>query len=90
MYKTPLSNDQEWIIEHFEELVERYAGQCIAVVNQRVVAVADSEAVVEEESRKRYPRRRPSVLRVPRPEDFTCVLSFLTRSSVVCQFRSFR
>jgi hypothetical protein len=38
-----MTKDQEWIVKHFEELVERYGGKFIAVSNEEIVAVGDSK-----------------------------------------------
>jgi hypothetical protein len=43
-------------------------------VNQALVAVGESGPEVEARARKIEPNRIPSVLRVPREEDMTCLL----------------
>jgi hypothetical protein len=69
-----MDKDDLWIVEHFSELVTKYAGKHIAVVNQKLVAVGESGPEVEAEARKIYPRKIPSVLRIPREEDMACLL----------------
>lgn len=66
--------DDDWVREHFEELVDKYAGKYVAVVNQEVVGVDKSALEAEKKALKKYPNRIPSVLRVPHPEDFACAL----------------
>ncbi|MEW6419607.1 MAG: DUF5678 domain-containing protein [Nitrospirota bacterium] len=69
-----MTQDQRWIHEHFEELVEKYAGKYVAVVKGELIAVGESAGEVEKIAREKYPDFIPSVLLVPRPEDFVCVL----------------
>ena len=69
-----MDKDDLWIIEHFSELVTKYAGKYIAVVNQKLVAVGESGIEVEAQARKIQPDKMPSVLRVPREEDMACLL----------------
>ncbi|MEW6419853.1 MAG: DUF5678 domain-containing protein [Nitrospirota bacterium] len=42
-----MDKDDLWIVEHFSELVTKYAGKAIAVVNEQLVAVGDTEVEVE-------------------------------------------
>ena len=69
-----MDKDDLWIIEHFSDLVNKYAGKYIAVVNQELVAVGESGTEVESKARKIQPHKIPSVLRVPREEDMACLL----------------
>ena len=74
-YRKPaMDKDNLWIVNHFSELVTKYAGKYIAVVNETLVAVGESGAEVEAKARKIEPRKIPSVLRVPREEDMACLL----------------
>lgn len=69
-----MTKDHKWIHEHFEELVEKYAGKYVAVANEELIAVGESRKDVEWVARGKYPDITPSVLLVPREEDFTCLL----------------
>jgi len=69
-----MDKDDLWIVEHFSELVTKYAGKYVAVVNEILVAVGDSGVEVEAIARKIEPNKIPSVLRVPREEDMACLL----------------
>ncbi len=69
-----MDKDDLWIIEHFSDLVNKYAGKYIAVVNQELVAIGESGTEVESKARKIQPHKIPSVLRVPREEDMACLL----------------
>jgi len=69
-----MDKDDIWIVEHFSELVTKYAGKYIAVVNETLVAVGESGTEVEARAREIEPHKIPSVLRVPREEDMACLL----------------
>lgn len=72
-----MDKDDLWVVEHFSELVTKYAGKYVAVVNEQLVAVGDSRRDVETKAREVQPDKIPSVLRVPREEDMVCLLSNL-------------
>ncbi|MGD2126710.1 MAG: DUF5678 domain-containing protein [Desulfobacteraceae bacterium] len=69
-----MDKDDLWIVEHFSELVTKYPGKYVAVVNEALVAVGESGPEVEAEARKIDPGKIPSVLRIPREEDMACLL----------------
>jgi hypothetical protein len=69
-----MDKDDLWIVEHFSELVTKYAGKYVAAVNETLVAVGDSGKEVEDKARAIAPEKMPSVLRVPREEDMICLL----------------
>jgi hypothetical protein len=69
-----MDKDDLWIVEHFSELVSKYAGKYVAVVNETLVAVGHSGKEVEDKARDIAPDKIPSVLRVPREEDMACLL----------------
>ncbi len=69
-----MNKDNLWVIEHFSELVVKYAGRYIAVVNEQLVAVGNSRAEVETKANELEPENIPSVLKVPREEDMACLL----------------
>ncbi len=69
-----MDKDNLWVVEHFSELVDKYAGKYVAVVNEALVAVGDSGKEVEDKAREIEPRKIPSVLRIPREEEMACLL----------------
>ncbi len=69
-----MDKDDLWIVEHFSELVTKYAGKAIAVVNEELVAIGDTEVEVDRIARQKYPDKIPSILTVPREEDMACLL----------------
>lgn len=69
-----MDKDDLWVVEHFSELVTKYAGKYVSVVNETLVAVGDSRKEVEEKARAIAPDKIPSVMRIPREEDMACLL----------------
>jgi len=69
-----MDKDDLWIVDHFSELVTKYSGKAIAVVNEQLVAVGENELDVELIAKEKYPDKIPSVLTVPREEDMACLL----------------
>jgi len=69
-----MDRDDLWIVEHFSDLVAKYPGKYIAVVNEALVAAGDSPAEVESEAKKVVSEKMPSVFHVPREEDLACLL----------------
>jgi hypothetical protein len=56
-----MDEDDRWIVEHFSELVTKYADKYIAVVNQALVAVWESGTEVEAKAREIEPHKTPSM-----------------------------
>jgi len=69
-----MDKDDLWIVENFSELVSKFSGKAIAVVNEQLVAVGESEVEVELIAKEKYPNKIPSVLTIPREEDMACLL----------------
>lgn len=63
-----------WYTEHFEELVELYGSKVIAVVNEKVVAVTDTEKEAYQEAKSTYPDATPLILAIPTEEELACLL----------------
>jgi len=69
-----LQKYDEWLVEHMEELVNRYPSKVVAVHEDQVVFIGDSEAEVYQWVRKKALTPMPLVLRVPRAEDLDTLL----------------
>jgi hypothetical protein len=69
-----MDKDDRWIVEHFSELVEKYPGKYIAVVNESLVAAGDSPDEVESAAKEKVSAKIPSIFHVPREEDLVCLL----------------
>ena len=68
-----LLKDDEWIREHFEELVNKYAGQ-YAVVAAGELFVGQDAGRLFAEARRKHPHAVPTGMPIPRPQDFLCAL----------------
>jgi len=66
--------ESEWIRTHLEEIVNDHAGKYIAVVGEEIVASSKSGVEAEKKAKERYPGHLPMIFRVPRGEDFNCLL----------------
>ena len=66
-------DDDEWVREHFEELVDKYPGQ-YAVVAEGELFVGRDAHQLEQAARRKHPGVIPTGLRIPHPEDFNCAL----------------
>jgi hypothetical protein len=69
-----MNRDHEWIRTHLEKLVKEHPGNYVAVLDGKVIASDKSGVRVREEAKRKYPDKKPSVLRIPREEDFNCLL----------------
>jgi hypothetical protein len=69
-----LERYNDWMIAHYEELVEKYPHKAIAIVESEIVAVGNTEKEVEDIARKKYPKKVPFVTTLPSEEDFVCLL----------------
>ena len=69
-----LQRYDDWLAQHFEEVVAKYSKRSIAVVNDEIVAIGDTEKEVEQSAREKYPDSIPFVFTVPAEEDLVCLL----------------
>jgi len=73
-YKLNLGEMDKWYTAHFAELVEKYGGKSIAVVEGKIVAVANTEKEADQIARKKMPDAFPLVLTIPTEEELLCLL----------------
>ena len=69
-----LDQDDAWLKAHLEEIVNQYAHQVIAILDQKIVAVASSIADLQRILATDYPHRIPLIFEVPSPQEFECLL----------------
>jgi hypothetical protein len=69
-----LQKYDEWLAEHMEELVGRYPSKVVAVHEDQVVFIGDSEAEVYQWVHKTALTPMSLVFRVPRVEDLNAIL----------------
>jgi GH35 family endo-1,4-beta-xylanase len=72
--KLELEKMDEWYTDHFEELVGKYGGKVIAVVEGEIIAVTDTEKEAEEMALRSKPDAIPLVLAIPTEEELLCLL----------------
>jgi hypothetical protein len=80
MKKIPIENrdngNDRWLREHFEEIVNKYAGRYIVIADNKIL-YTDADGTprqIVEKCRAAYPKVTPFFFRVPRPEDFVSIL----------------
>jgi hypothetical protein len=69
-----LEKYDNWLAEHFEELVTKYPKKSIAVVNDEIIAIGNDEKELDRMAREKYPEAVPFIFTVPSEEDLTCLL----------------
>jgi len=69
-----LEKMDRWYSEHFEELVDKYPGKTVAVVNDNIVAVEETEKSAYQVAQKVYPESTPLVVYIPINEELECLL----------------
>ncbi len=51
--------DEQWVFDHYPELLKRYEDRWVAVVNRRVVATSKSSVKAEEQAKTKTGRQSP-------------------------------
>ncbi len=65
--------DDQWIRKNFEKLVEKHAGEYIAVASGKI-AFGKTRKEAEEKLQNRVKNVLPSVMQIPHQESLTCAL----------------
>lgn len=65
--------DDQWIRKNFEKLVEKHAGEYIAVASGRIV-FGKTRKEAEVKLQKSVKNVLPSVMQIPHQESLTCAL----------------
>ena len=66
--------DHQWIRDHLQELIDKYAGKYVGVLDGRILLVSDERVEIDRLAAEKFPGRLPSVVPVPFEEDFNCLL----------------
>jgi hypothetical protein len=74
MEASTLQKYDEWLAEHMEELVGRYPSKVVAIHEDHIVFIGDSEAAVYQWVHTMALTPMPLVFRVPRAEDLDTIL----------------
>lgn len=69
-----LESMDKWYADNFEDLVKKHGGQTIAVVNETVVAIEDTEKKAHMAAIKSFPNSTPLVIYIPIEEELECLL----------------
>ena len=69
-----MTKEQRWILKSFSKLIKKYAGQYVAVVNNKVVASGRSAKKLEDYIKSKFKVDIPSIVLVPHKEDLIHVL----------------
>ena len=69
-----LERYNDWMVNHYEQLVKEYPHKAIAVVGDGIVAIGKTEKEVDQIAREKYPDKIPFVTTLPSEEDFVCLL----------------
>ncbi|MCX6822198.1 MAG: DUF5678 domain-containing protein [Candidatus Aenigmarchaeota archaeon] len=60
--------------EHSEELSRKYPGKYVAIVNNKLVAVNQSEVEAFKKAKKKYPNKLVSLSYIPRRDELVTLL----------------
>ena len=66
--------DDQWIRDHLQELIDKYAGKYVGVLDGRILLVSEDRVEIDRLAAEKFPGRLPSVVPVPFEEDFNCLL----------------
>ena len=69
-----LDQDDAWLKAHLEDIVNQYAHQVIAILDQKIIAVASSIADLHQTLSTDYSQRVPLIFEVPSRQEFECLL----------------
>jgi len=69
-----LERYNDWMVNHYEQVVKEYPHKAIAVVGDEIVAIGKTEKEVDQIAREKYPDKIPFVTTLPSEEDFVCLL----------------
>ncbi len=69
-----LETMDKWYADNFEDLVKKHGGQTIAVINEKIVAIEDTEKKAHMAAKKTFPNSTPLVVYIPIEEELECLL----------------
>jgi len=64
-----LQKHDEFMAEHYDELIEKYPGKVVAIEDGQIIAVGDNHIEVYRSCRKEGQGVSPLVLDIPHPDD---------------------
>ena len=63
----------EWL-SHMDELMEKYPGQYLALIDGEIASSGDSEFEAYEKAKKKYPDKKVSLVYIPTEEETVTLL----------------
>lgn len=63
-----LEEDDRWLADHYDELIDQYAGKVIAIENGQIIAIGDSWEEIRHQLPETTSGVMPHVIDVPFPE----------------------
>ena len=67
-------DSHEFLLKHSQEWSEKYPGKCIAVVDDKLVALCHNELEVFKEAKKKYPDKAISIAYPPTDDKVVTLL----------------
>ena len=67
-------NSHEFLLKHSLEWSEKYPGKCIAVVDDKLVAICHNELEVFKEAKEKYPDKEISIAYLPTDDEVVTLL----------------
>ncbi len=64
----------EYLLKHSQELSEKYPGKYIAIIDDELVAIGDSELEVFKKAKEKYPDKEVSIVYLPTDEEMVTLL----------------
>lgn len=65
---------KSYLLEHSQELSEKYPGKYVAIVNNKLVAVSDSGLEVYKKAKEKYPDKEVHISYIPMDEEMVTLL----------------
>lgn len=66
--------EKDFLLEHSQELSEKYAGKYIAVVDNKLVAIGRSNLEVFRKAKEKHPTKMVSISYIPRKDELVTLL----------------
>lgn len=62
------------LLSHMDELMEKYPGKYLALVDDEIVSVDDSEFEAYRKAKEKYPEKKISLMYIPTEEETVTLL----------------
>ncbi len=69
-----MMDSHEFLLKHSQEWSEKYPGKCIAVVDDKLVAIWPDELEVFRETKRKYPDKDISIAYIPTDDEVVMLL----------------